>query len=149
MKNLIYIGTIVVALVSCSESPELSKDQIDTSTQQILNNLNEQRAAWNEGDIDAFMGHYWKSDSMAFVSKDNVRYGWQKTLEAYKSGYPTKKDMGELEFVVKQLDILSPESAYMIGSWHLERDSLDVGGHFSLIWKKVNDNWVIVTDHTS
>ncbi len=121
----------------------------ESESKAIITNLEAQKEAWNRADISGFMEHYWKSDSMAFMSKTNVRYGWQATFDAYERGYPTQKEMGTLEFEVKKLDILSSEAAYMLGSWQLERDTLDVGGHFSLIWKKINGKWVIVTDHTS
>lgn len=148
MKNL-YLGIISLLLFSCQQQRvEVQHDKAKTIS-IIKTNLEAQKLAWNAGDIPTFMEHYWKSDSMAFMSKTGVRYGWQETLDAYKAGYPTQKEMGTLEFEVKKLDILSVDAAYMLGSWNLERDTLDVGGHFSLIWKKVDGQWVIVTDHTS
>ena len=60
--------------------------------------LEDQRLAWNRGDIDAFMQGYWKSDSLVFVGKDAPVFGWQKTIDRYKRGYPNKAAMGELTF---------------------------------------------------
>jgi len=148
MRNL-YLLVIALLLFSCQQKQAEVQHDLSKTTSIIKNNLEAQKLAWNAGDIPAFMEHYWKSDSMAFMSKTAVRFGWQETLDAYKAGYPTQKEMGILKFEVKKLDVLSAEAAYMLGSWKLERDTLDVGGHFSLIWKKVNGQWVIVTDHTS
>ncbi len=148
MKNL-YLIIICTLLFSCQQPKVEIQHDVSKNESLILKNLDAQKTAWNNGDIPVFMEHYWKNDSMAFMSKTGVRYGWQETLDAYKAGYPTQKDMGTLEFEVKKLDILSNNAAYMLGSWNLERDTLDVGGHFSLIWKKINGQWVIVTDHTS
>ena len=148
MRNL-YLLVIALLLFSCQQKQAEVQHDLSKTTSIIKNNLEAQKRAWNAGDIPAFMEHYWKSDSMAFMSKTAVRFGWQETLDAYKAGYPTQKEMGILKFEVKKLDVLSAEAAYMLGSWKLERDTLDVGGHFSLIWKKVNGQWVIVTDHTS
>ncbi len=147
MKKSLYILFISLSLTLAS----CNSTDVDVNEHKatILKNLNEQKTSWNKGDIPAFMEHYWQSDSMAFMSKSGIRYGWKETLDAYKKGYPTQKEMGKLDFEVKKLDILSNETAYMLGAWKLERDTLDVGGHFSLIWKKVNGKWVIVTDHTS
>ncbi len=148
MKNL-YLVCISLMLFSCQQQKEEMQHDKAKIISIIKTNLAAQKSAWNAGDITMFMEHYWKSDSMAFMSKSGVRYGWSETLDAYKSSYPTQKEMGTLGFEVKKLDILSADAAYMLGSWNLERDTLEVGGHFSLIWKKVNGQWVIVTDHTS
>jgi ketosteroid isomerase-like protein len=37
----------------------------------------------------------------------------------------------------------------VIGSWNLTRDKGNVGGYFSLLWRKINGKWKIVIDHTS
>ena len=36
-----------------------------------------QQAAWNRGDIDAFMEGYDRADSTTFVSGDEITHGWQ------------------------------------------------------------------------
>ncbi|MFK7756207.1 MAG: DUF4440 domain-containing protein [Flavobacteriales bacterium] len=150
MKLILKVLFMSVAIASCNapKEPDNSWEK-ETAKTQILKNLDQQQASWNSGDIPAFMEHYWKNDSMKFMSKKGIRYGWQKTLDGYLNSYPTAEAMGTLDFEVKELDVLSKESAYLLGSWHLLGDSLDVGGYFSLIWKKKNDKWVIVTDHTS
>ena len=108
-----------------------------------------QEADWNRADIEAFMGGYWKSDSLMFIGSRGVTYGWQPTLDSYKKGYPNAEAMGKLTFTILSLQILSPESAYVIGKWHLARTKDEVGGHFTLLWKKISGKWLIVADHTS
>ena len=148
MKKLNLIGFSLL-LFSCQTNKiEVQYDKSKTIS-IIKTNLEAQELAWNTGDLSTFMEHYWKSDSMAFMGKTGVTYGWQQTLDGYKAGYPTQKEMGTLEFEIKKLEVLSSDAAYMLGSWNIERDTLDVGGHFSLIWKKIAGHWVIVTDHTS
>src|SRR5262245_32515366 len=39
--------------------------------------LNAQEDAWNRGDVDAFMQHYWKSDDLTFSSGGQTTRGWQ------------------------------------------------------------------------
>jgi ketosteroid isomerase-like protein len=108
-----------------------------------------QEIDWNRADIEAFMEGYWKSDSLMFIGSRSVTYGWQPTLESYKKGYPDADAMGKLTFTILSLQILSPENAYVIGKWHLARTKDEVGGHFTLLWKKIAGKWVIVADHTS
>jgi ketosteroid isomerase-like protein len=148
MKKLNLIGFSLLLFSCQTNKVEIQYDKSETIS-IIKTNLEAQELAWNTGDLSTFMEYYWKSDSMAFMGKTGVTYGWQQTLDAYKAGYPTQKEMGILEFEIKKLDVLSSDAAYMLGSWNIERDTLDVGGHFSLILKKIAGHWVIVTDHTS
>ncbi|MBK9283424.1 MAG: nuclear transport factor 2 family protein [Sphingobacteriaceae bacterium] len=116
--------------------------------QIVTQHMMAQERAWNEGNIDGFMKHYWKSDSLKFIGKSGITYGWQKTLDNYKKNYPNKAKMGKLVFQILSLEQLSDNSVYIIGSWNLEREE-PAGGHFTLLWKKIQGEWVIVCDHTS
>jgi hypothetical protein len=114
----------------------------------VLNQMKAQESSWNEGKIESFMNYYWKSDSLKFIGKKGITYGWQQTLYNYQKSYPDKSAMGTLKFVIKEATQLSPESIYIIGSWDLQREK-PVGGYFTLLWKKIDGKWVIVADHTS
>ena len=111
--------------------------------------LSDQEAAWNRADIEGFMEGYWNSDSLLFIGSRGVTRGWQPTLDSYKKGYPDAAAMGKLTFTILSLQVLSPESAYIIGKWQLARSKDELGGHFTLLWKKIAGKWVIVADHTS
>jgi ketosteroid isomerase-like protein len=116
---------------------------------QIREILNEQTAAWNRGDIPAFMNGYWQNDSLMFIGKNGIVYGWQQTLENYKKNYPSPNAMGKLSFEIIKVDKLSSKYYSVIGKWMLVRSIGDVGGHFSLLFKKINGQWKIVSDHSS
>ena len=111
--------------------------------------LAEQDKAWNAGDINGFMQTYWQSDSLLFTGQSGPTYGWQTTLENYKKRYPDTAAMGKLQFDILQLKSLSSEYYFLLGKWHLQRTIGDVGGYFTLLFKKINGRWVIVADHTS
>lgn len=117
--------------------------------QEIKNVLGNQQAAWNKGDIESFMDGYWQSDSLMFVSKSGITYGWQNTLNNYKTGYPDAASMGLLDFDIQQVNRLSDSYYFIVGKWHLTRHIGDLGGHFTLLFKKVDGKWVIISDHTS
>lgn len=125
--------------------PDIANDDKTIITEKLSN----QAKCWNAGDIDCFMQDYWKSDSLMYIGKNGVTYGWQKTLDNYKVKYPTKKEMGNLTFEIVTLKKIDEQHFFMVGKWFLKREIGDVGGHFSLIWKKINGNWVIVADHSS
>jgi ketosteroid isomerase-like protein len=115
---------------------------------EILKVLETQRIYWNKGNIEAYMEGYWKSDSLRFIGKRGINFGWNNTLESYKKGYPDKETMGNLTFQVISLEALSNNTAFMIGKWDLDRKE-KAGGYFTLIWKKLNGKWLITVDHTS
>lgn len=117
--------------------------------QLIRQIMAEQELAWNRGDLEAFMGGYWKSDSLKFIGSRGLTYGWQQTLDNYKKGYPDPDAMGKLKFTILSVEKLSGKSAFVIGKWHLTRKAGDLSGHYTLLWKKIKGKWVIVADHSS
>lgn len=116
---------------------------------EIMKVLNLQETAWNKGDLEEYMSGYWHSDSLMFVGSKGIQFGWEKTLANYKKSYPDKKAMGELSFEIISLDVLSEESAFMLGKWFLKRENGNLSGHFTLLWKKISGEWKVVIDHSS
>ncbi|HEY2727693.1 MAG TPA: DUF4440 domain-containing protein, partial [Parafilimonas sp.] len=57
--------------------------------------------------------------------------------------------MGKLSFNLLQLKQLSSEYYFVMGGWNLKRTAGDVGGYFTLLFKKINGKWLIIVDHTS
>jgi ketosteroid isomerase-like protein len=110
--------------------------------------LQKQAAAWNRGDIDGFMEHYWKSENLTFSSGGKTTRGWQTTKDNYKLRYPTRERMGKLTFDQLEAFPLGDSAALLLGHWHLDRTG-PVGGNFSLVFRKIDGAWVIVHDHTS
>jgi len=108
-----------------------------------------QENAWNEGDLDRFMLSYMKSDSLSFIGSRGLSKGWQTTLDNYKISYPNKEQMGRLQFENLQMEQLGASSAFVLGKWTLYRSADTLSGHYSLIWKKLEAEWVIVADHSS
>lgn len=118
--------------------------------QQIRQVLTTQTAAWNRGDIPSFMQGYWHSDSLVFIGKRGLTYGWQPTLDNYRRSYPDATSMGQLTFSNLHITPDGPTSAHVVGRWHLARPTAgDLGGHFLLVFRRIRGQWVIVADHTS
>jgi ketosteroid isomerase-like protein len=131
-------------LFACTTINAQSKDE-----QAIRKVLEVQNNAWNRGDIEEFMEGYWKNDSLMFIGNSGITYGWTNTLNNYKKGYPDTATMGKLTFTLLHLTKLSKDYYRVIGKWLLKRSVGDVGGYFTLILRKVNGKWVIVSDHSS
>jgi len=139
MKN-IFLSFIILTTIACSSN--------SSEKQAILRVMDQQEKAWSNGNIEDFMTGYWQSDSLMFIGKNGIKYGWETTLNNYKKSYPDKTTMGKLEFEVLQLEV-NGNSAYVLGTWSLIRKEDNPNGHFTLYWKKINKNWVITIDHTS
>jgi len=138
--------TIFLFYICCSVYAFSQKKQ--TQTLSVKENMRMQEEAWNKGEIKDFMNYYWKNDSLKFIGSKGITYGWQKTLDNYIKGYPTKEDMGILTFTILECTQLSETAIYVIGKWELKKEKA-AGGHFTLLWKKIDGKWVIVSDHTS
>lgn len=140
--NLILVFLLSSILVFAQKQSQSDMDA-------IRNIMAEQQEAWNRADLESFMQGYWKSDSLKFIGRNGIAYGWSTTLENYKKGYPTPDAMGKLTFTILDLQLLDSHNAFMIGKFHLKRSNDEPSGYFTLLWKKIKGKWVIVTDHTS
>lgn len=140
MKSTFLSILLAFALVSAAQS---------TDEKAIRNLLAEQTAAWNRGDIESFMNGYWENDSLMFIGKSGVTYGWTNTLNNYKKGYPDTAAMGQLAFTLIKVEKISRKYFQVVGKWFLKRSIGDVGGHYTLLLRKINRKWVIVADHSS
>ncbi len=141
MKQFFIVAILIFYLAS---SFAQSKNEI-----AIRKVLDAQVQSWNEGSVDNFMKGYWQNDSLMFIGKSGITYGWQHTLDNYKKNYPDTLAMGKLTFNLLKLKPLSSNYYFVIGKWYLQRLSGSIGGYFTLLFKKINGNWFIVTDHTS
>ncbi|HWI93598.1 MAG TPA: hypothetical protein VNT20_20095 [Flavisolibacter sp.] len=140
MKLKLLFLFLIMSVASYSQSKE------ENAIRQLLTVQTEN---WNKGDIEGFMQTYWKSDSLMFIGKSGVYFGWQETLNNYKKGYPDTTAMGKLSFDVIAVKKLSPEYYYVVGKWMLKRTIGDLSGHYDLLLRKINGKWYIIADHSS
>ena len=140
MKKIFIVFLLLVAV-------QLSAQSKDESAIRKL--LAEQTEAWNRGDVVIFMNGYWENDSLMFIGKSGVTYGWINTLNNYKKGYPDTTAMGKLSFNIISVKKLSKKYYHVVGKWFLKRSIGDLSGHYTLLFEKVNGNWVIIADHSS
>ncbi|NLU96374.1 YybH family protein [Chitinophaga sp. Ak27] len=145
MRFLLFL-TLLGGLAFSSFQPAHAQQH---DQQQITALMTAQTMAWNKGDIDGFMQTYWHSDSLLFIGKNGVTYGWQATLNRYKKTYPDVTAMGKLDFKLLEFKPLATDVYLLIGQWHLQRTIGDLQGHFSLVLKKINGQWKIIADHSS
>jgi len=142
VKNRLFLLFLLAAV------PALAQTARDRET--ILGILDRQTKAWNAGDLPGFMRGYWESDSLLYIGKTGVRKGYRTTLENYRKNYPDRAAMGTLRFNILKVEFPAKDVAFVVGRWHLTRSEKgDVGGHYTLLWRKIRGEWVIVADHSS
>ncbi len=145
----IFTMALMFSLSLFANKPKPKQVQPVNDKVEIQKLLQTQQKSWNEGKIEAYMQGYWNNDSLTFVGKRGVTRGWKNTLSNYKKSYPDKATMGVLELHIINIKILDKNLAFVVGKWDLERTVGDVGGHFTLLMRKINEKWVIVADHSS
>ena len=111
--------------------------------------LDAQAAAWNRGDVEAYMDGYDRSPKTEFVGGDSITRGWQDVLDRYKQKYDTREKMGTLTFTDLEINLLSGDAALVLGRWRLKRASDEPHGTFTLLFRKARAGWRIVHDHSS
>jgi ketosteroid isomerase-like protein len=57
--------------------------------------------------------------------------------------------MGTLTFSEIEVNVLSKDTAVVIGSWSLAREKDNPHGKFTLIFRRMKEGWRIIHDHTS
>jgi hypothetical protein len=141
MKHSFLLFSLLITLSSFAQ---------DKDKQTVLQILENQTKAWNTGDLDNFMVGYWKNDSLMYIGKNGVTYGYEPTLQNYRKNYSNRDKMGQLKFTILHVNRLASHIIQVVGKWNLTRPAVgDVSGHFTLIFRNIKGEWVIVSDHSS
>jgi len=142
------LGALSLAVLATA-SAFRSQQPKDAREAAIRKVLAAQQSDWNHGDIRGFMQGYWNSPELTFAGSKGFTRGWQPVLERYEKTYAGKEAMGTLDFSELEIRPLGPEAALVLGRWHLQRQAGDVGGIFTLIFRRFPEGWRIVHDHTT
>lgn len=140
MKRIIFFILIILTIKTNAQTT------FEAAIRQILQT---QEKAWNNGNLDAFMFGYWNNDSLMFIGKKGLTYGYHATLANYKKSYPDTAHMGKFSSTIISIKKLSNEYYFVIGKWELFRTVGNISGHYSLLFRKIKGKWVIIADHSS
>ncbi|MBY9065664.1 nuclear transport factor 2 family protein [Hyphomonas sp. WL0036] len=143
-------GALFLGLAACataSSQPGGAARVADEAA--ILSLLEAQDVAWNAGDIEGFMVGYWRSPDLRFASGGNITRGWDETLARYKARYGTGAEMGTLTTRDHEIVILSADAAIAHGKWQLDWQGKQPWGLYTLVLRKIDGEWRIVSDTTT
>lgn len=111
--------------------------------------LKKQQDDWNRGDLQAFLGAYWHSDTLRMVTNRGLTYGFDKISSNYLKNYPDSAAMGRLDYDVIHVELIGENDALVTGKWLLKLDKKFKGGFFTFLFRRMRNRWTIVADHTS
>ncbi len=151
-RRILYAAVPLAAAVAVvlgyqGRAPQAGRGERDVAAVRAV--IESQQAAWNRGDVEAFMEGYAREDATTFVSGDAVVRGWQTVLERYQKTYDSRARMGTLTFSELEIKPLSEFYIMAVGRFQLAREADNPRGRFTLIFRRTNAGWRIVHDHTS
>ena len=150
LSGIIFL--MMASLLMFCNAPKAKRsteDFTENDKQAILNLLEEQAKDWSNGDLTKFMEGYYKSDSIQFIGRSGIVFGWQTTMDNYKKNFPDTVAMGKLRFEILRVNPVSADAAYLTGKFYLTRSIGDLSGIFTLVFRKIDGKWLCVYDHTS
>ena len=151
-RNLLSSALLIVItfpLSLCAQDHRGPNQRSAKTIAAIRAVIDAQSEAWNRGDIEGFMGGYWRSPETVFISGDSLTRGWQTVLYRYKKNYDSREKMGTLTFSDLEITPMGNDAAVVVGRWHLQRAKDEPHGRFTLVFRKTKQGWRIVHDHTS
>jgi ketosteroid isomerase-like protein len=148
LAAMVAVSALTLLCLSTSALGHTSKTdgKAEAAIQAVLD---AQAAAWNRGDVEAYMDGYDRSPKTEFVGGDSITRGWQEVLDRYKQKYDTREKMGTLTFTDLEINMLSGDAALVLGRWRLKRATDEPHGTFTLLFRKTKAGWRIVHDHSS
>ena len=154
--RLALVPTLLLAAAACSEAPDPANgvnhvEIVEAADEEaaIRRVVAGMEAAWNRGDFAGYMKGFKRPD-VVFVSRGEFQKDWQGTLDHYVRDYggdPRRR--GKLRFWDLQIELLSPDSAMLIGRYRLEGGGRPQEGINTRLFRKVDGRWVIALNHVS
>jgi len=135
------VGTVLF-LAGCSQvhpEPELL----------VVNALNEQADAWQRGNLDTFLQHYWASDELTLFADGRAEEGSRAARTLYEPKVPAGNAAGRLVYDLIRVQPLAPDVILVTGRWQVDRGTDSQAGRFSRVFRRIDGRWVIAHEHLS
>lgn len=145
---------VVLASTSCAATATVYRPEaMDAATvhAEIAAMMAGSAAAWNRGDLDAFMEDYVPGMRTTFVGSTGLLRGPEQLKERYRARYfAPGAPRDSLSFEQLAVDPLAPGLAYASAWYVLTRgDSVVARGPTTLVMMKQDGRWRILHDHSS
>ncbi len=113
----------------------------------VVATVQSQAAAWNDGDLGAFMNVFWRSPEFTFVSGSTVTKGWDETYRRYRDGYGESGDLGRLSYSNLEAKMLAADTASVVGRYAFARGAASGQGAMTLVMRRFEGAWRVVQHH--
>lgn len=144
-RNLLALGAVAVAVAAEGAVADKPRGAADLAREAVAARLNEQRDAWNRGDLEGFCAAY--DDDAVFLSPSGLTRGRAAVLARYLKKYGTAKEtMGALSF--ENVDVkASADLVVMAMRWKLEWQGKPAAEGLTLIsWMNKAGTWKLCQD---
>lgn len=124
-------------------------------TREVRTMMERSAAAWNRGDLDAFVSDYAPGQGTTYIGRRGIVRGPAEIRAVYAPRFAPGAKRGTLRFEALEVDRLGPDVVNAIAYYVLtERtaagaDSTIARGPTSLVMRKLGGAWKIVHDHSS
>jgi uncharacterized protein (TIGR02246 family) len=127
------------------------KDESDGDIQtQVETMLRESAAAWNRGDLEAFLDDYSRAATTTYIGGGGIVVGWEGIRDRYAPLFATDAERDSLRFESLRARHLGALYVLVTARWVLYRgDTVTASGPFTLIVRRVSGGWKIIHDHSS
>lgn len=132
--------------------PAASADYAAASTGRpaldaVVATVQSQAAAWNDGDLGAFMHVFWQSPEFTLVSGSTVTKGWDETYRRYRESYGESGDLGRVIYSNLEPRMLAEDTASVVGRYAFVRGQSSGQGAMTLVLRRFEGAWRIVQHH--
>ncbi len=149
MKSKFLLVLVTSCLLTACSQHSKTKFEAKVEEAAIRSVISAAQIAWNNGDIDAFMEGFWKSDSLQFISARGLSRGWEATRENYIKGFPERSSMGTVSYEILSLTSLAPNIFILTSRYEITQEVGKREGIFTAIFRKINGKWLAVHYHAS
>lgn len=144
-------------LAACTpEVPVEATDtvEIDAASQQaaVEAALADSVAGWNEGSMERFIGVYSTDPETSFVAGEGLIRGRDTMAEFYAENWDFDNAEARGTLTIDMLDFrpLGPDHALLIGKFTVSWETRDdATGVTSLVFRREDDGWKMIADHSS
>lgn len=128
-------------------NPKDARPQLFEKKKMLISILKKQESDWNSGDLKGFMAPYWNSDTLMTVTVRGVQYGKDRLEKYLNRTFPDSASMGQLQYNVIHIELIGESDALLTGKWLRKNEKKFRGGYFSILLRKLNSRWVIISEH--
>ena len=150
--SLLVVATLLTACrgsVRPATAPLPISDSA-TLTRIITAQLDRSAAAWNRGDLEAFLSDYAAESTTTFVQAGRARKGIDFIRGVYEPRFSGEVRRDSLHFEAVETRLLSPTLGLVTARFILQRGAeVTASGPFTLVMERRPEGWKILHDHSS